>query len=252
MPFTTAQIRLVSSHPEVYEPCDDSFALVDALLADRTNLLNHDPKLCLEIGCGSGYIITSLALMLEQNHTNIHYIATDINPHAVRVASETLKSHNIHVDIINTNIASGLENRLSGLVDIIVVNPPYVPTPEYEVGSEGIASSWAGGENGRTVIDKILPVAVQLLSDNGWLYMVTLAANNPSQICLMMREKGFTSRIVVQRSTEEESLHVIKFWRNFEIELEGKDENNTGSVVGAIGSFLSQVPFGLFGNNKSS
>ncbi|MED6111394.1 hypothetical protein PIB30_051970 [Stylosanthes scabra] len=35
----TAQIRLVSSHNEVYEPCDDSFVLVDALLADHTNML---------------------------------------------------------------------------------------------------------------------------------------------------------------------------------------------------------------------
>ena len=29
MTYKIAQIRRVSSHPEVYEPCDDSFALVD-------------------------------------------------------------------------------------------------------------------------------------------------------------------------------------------------------------------------------
>lgn len=85
MPFRTAQICLVSSHPEVYEPCDDSFALVDALLADRNNLLEHHPMLCMEVGCGSGYIITSLALILGQEAPGIHYIATDTNPHAVRV-----------------------------------------------------------------------------------------------------------------------------------------------------------------------
>lgn len=39
MAFKTAQIQLVSSHPEVYEPCDDSFALVDALISDTPNLL---------------------------------------------------------------------------------------------------------------------------------------------------------------------------------------------------------------------
>ncbi|KAL7249255.1 hypothetical protein ACSBR1_011415 [Camellia fascicularis] len=89
----------------------------------------------------------------------------------------------------------------------MVVNPPYVPTPEDVVGREGIASAWAGGENGRSVIDKILPIADKLLSERGWLYMVTLTANNPSEICLQMREKGYASRIVVQRSTEEESLH---------------------------------------------
>ncbi|KAM4069708.1 hypothetical protein ACB094_12G109900 [Castanea mollissima] len=194
MPFRTAQICLVSSHPEVYEPCDDSFALVDALLADRNNLLEHHPMLCMEVGCGSEAL-------------GIHYIATDTNPHAVRVTSETLEAHGVHAELINTDIALGLENRLARLVDVMVVNPPYVSTPEDEVGREGIASSWAGGENGRSVIDRILPIADNLLSDMGWLYMVTLTCNNPSEICLQMRERGYASRIVVQRSTEEESLH---------------------------------------------
>ncbi|KAK0578900.1 hypothetical protein LWI29_017976 [Acer saccharum] len=144
-----AQIRLVSSHPEVYEPCDDSFALVDALLADRNNLLEHRPTLCMEVGCGSGYVITSLALMLGEEVPGVQYIATDTNSHAVEVTRETLKAHGVHAELINTDIASGLEKRLAGLIDVMVVNPPYVPTPEDEVGREGIASAWAGGENGR-------------------------------------------------------------------------------------------------------
>ena len=43
MTYRIAQIRCVSSYPEVYEPCDDSFALVDALLANQANLLEHHP-----------------------------------------------------------------------------------------------------------------------------------------------------------------------------------------------------------------
>ncbi|KAK3005337.1 hypothetical protein RJ639_015950 [Escallonia herrerae] len=219
----TAQIRLVSSHPEVYEPCDDSFALVDALLADRTNLLAHRPTLCMEVGCGSGYVITTLALILELEANGAYYIATDINPHAVRVTRQTLEAHGVQAELINTDIASGLEKRLERLVDVMVVNPPYVPTPEEEVGREGIASAWAGGDNGRSVIDKLLPVADKLLSDRGWLYMVFLSANNPSQICIQMREKGYAARIVVQRSTEEESLHIIKFWRDSDIQIDANE-----------------------------
>ena len=154
MPFRTAQIRLVSSHPEVYEPCDDSFALVDALLADRNHLLEHHPTLCMEVGCGSGYIITSLALILGQEAPGIHYIATDTNPHAVRVTSETLEAHGVHAELINTDITLGLEKRLMGLVDVMVVNPLYMLTLEDEEGREGIASSWVRGENGQSVIDR--------------------------------------------------------------------------------------------------
>ncbi|KAK7260215.1 hypothetical protein RIF29_26071 [Crotalaria pallida] len=234
-----AQIRLMSSHEEVYEPCDDSFALVDALLADRTNLLEHRPKLCMEIGCGSGYVITSLALILGEEGCGSNYIATDINPHAVSVTRETLTAHGVDAELIITDIALGLEKRLAGLVDVMVVNPPYVPTPEDEVGAEGITASWAGGENGRSVIDRILPVADHLLSEKGWLYMVTLTANNPSEICLQMRKKGYASKIVIQRSTEEESLHIIKFWRDFDSQV---DDTTDQSVSGFVGFLLTQVP----------
>lgn len=245
-----AQIRLVSSHPEVYEPCDDSFALVDALLADRTNLLEHKPALCLEVGCGSGYVITSLALILKNEHDTLgtHYIATDTNPHAVNVTRETLEAHGVHAELISTNIASGLEKRLAGLVDVIVVNPPYVPTPDDEVGCPGIASAWAGGMNGRIVIDRILEVADSLLSEKGWLYMVTLTANNPTQICIYMREKGYASRIIVQRSTEEESLLVIKFWHDPDAQV---DANETVTTNWVMGSLLS-LPLWRSFNSKST
>lgn len=252
MPSRTAQIRLMSSHEDVYEPCDDSFALVDALLADRNNLLTHSPTLCMEIGCGSGYVITSLAVMLGQEGLAANYIATDINPQAVRVTRETLDAHGVDAELIITDIASGLDKRLAGLVDVIVVNPPYVPTPDDEVGVGGITASWAGGENGRCVIDRILPVADHLLSEKGWLYMVTLTANNPSEICLQMRQKGYASRIVIQRSTEEESLHIIKFWRD--LDREGDDEVSADkSVPSRLMEYVrSQLPpFSLWKNSDS-
>ena len=36
-------------------------------------------------------------------------------------------------------------------------NPPYVPTPVEEVTQPGIARAWAGGPQGRQVIDAFLP-----------------------------------------------------------------------------------------------
>ncbi|KAI3794622.1 hypothetical protein L1987_37255 [Smallanthus sonchifolius] len=231
MPPRIAQIRLVSSHPQVYPPCDDSFALVDALLADRTKLLDHHPSICMEIGSGSGYVITSLALILGSESKNALYFATDMNPHATTVTRETLEAHGVHAELLTTNIASGLEKRLSGMVDLMVINPPYVPTPEDEVGGSGLSSAWAGGENGRTVIDKILPVADSLLSEKGWLYMLFLAENDPLQICLQMKDKGYGSKIIVQRSTEEETLHVIKFWRDLDIQIEGNEAVSGGKTA---------------------
>jgi len=51
-------------------------------------------------------------------------------------------------------------SRLGHAVDILVFNPPYVPTPDEEVDTAqydaGIAGSWAGGTDGMQVTDALL------------------------------------------------------------------------------------------------
>ncbi|KAI4986197.1 hypothetical protein ZWY2020_018827 [Hordeum vulgare] len=244
--LNTAQIQLVASHPEVYEPCDDSFALVDALLSDKAQLLTLQPSLCMEVGCGSGYVITSLAIMLRQLGSGTQYLATDINQHAVETTQATLEAHGVHADVIATDIVSGLEKRLAGMVDVVVVNPPYVPTPEEEIGMNGIASSWAGGLNGRQVIDRILPAVRELLSEKGCLYMIALEDNDPLGICHLMNEKD-SSRVLLKRCTDEESLYVLKFWQDA---AAGANASQSGRSPRAE-SWLSQLPFKSFWHKNS-
>jgi release factor glutamine methyltransferase len=63
-----------------------------------------------------------------------------------------------------------------------------------------------------------------------------------------MRKKGYASKIVVQRSTEEESLLIIKFWRDLDNEINGQ------STPGFMGSLLSQIPLLSYwsGNNSDN
>lgn len=210
----SADLHLVARNSEVYEPGDDSFALVDALLADRAHLREFGPRVCLEVGCGSGYVITSLALMLGGDKGKVDYIATDVSEAAVKTTIATLEAHRVTADVYVADLVSGLDKQLAGAVDVLVFNPPCLPTLDQEVGLDGITSAWAGGNRGRVVIDRMLDVVDSTLSSKGWFYLVTITANNPGEICQIMQRKGFASRIVIQRYTEEESLHVLKFWRD--------------------------------------
>jgi hypothetical protein len=52
---------------------------------------------------------------------------------AAQVTHDTLEAHGVQADIIVTDLVRGLEDQLSGAVDVLLFNPPYVPTPEHEV-----------------------------------------------------------------------------------------------------------------------
>lgn len=79
-----------------------------------------------------------------------------------------LTSAKVVLDPINTSFASSLATRLHRAVDIVLFNPPYVPTiPEEAIGAQDardIAGAWAGGIDGMNVTDVFLEhVEVRLL-----------------------------------------------------------------------------------------
>lgn len=59
-----------------------------------------------------------------------------------------------------TSLAQSLQPRLRHSIDILLFNPPYVPTdtPEADAAQlgAGIAGAWAGGTRGMEVTDVLL------------------------------------------------------------------------------------------------
>ncbi len=162
----------------VYEPDADSWLLIDSLTAEVQSGAIGRPTVALEIGCGSGAVITHLALQLNAHGqqdqrqqktqvsslpsnsslTSCAYFATDINPRAVRLAARTAAHNRVpHIEFVQTAFVDALLPRLARAVDVLVFNPPYVPTPPEEMNGCGIERAWAGGARGREVLDVLLP-----------------------------------------------------------------------------------------------
>ncbi|XP_006862570.1 PREDICTED: hemK methyltransferase family member 2-like isoform X2 [Chrysochloris asiatica] len=163
---------------EVYEPAEDTFLLLDALEAAAAELAGVE--ICLEVGSGSGVVSAFLASMIGPQAL---YICTDINPKAAACTLETARCNKVHIQPVITDL----------------------------VGSHGIEAAWAGGRNGREVMDRFFPLAADLLSSRGLFYLVTIKENNPEDILKTMKTEGLQGTTALSRQAGQEILSVLKF-----------------------------------------
>lgn len=201
----------------VYEPAEDTFLLLDALEKDL-NSLAKTVSVCLECGSGSGTVITALSRTLHKiNPSPRIMIATDINAEACKTTLKCANYHKQnHIQAIRTNLAEALVNRLENKIDLLIFNPPYVPTDvsEIEEGKQQpINLSWAGGADGRQLTDIFLKDYVsQLLSKpHGVAYLVALEANNIEELTSCLITNNITGTVVDRRRAGEELLSVIRY-----------------------------------------
>lgn len=204
----------------VYEPAEDSFLLLDALEADLVQLIDDRPTICLEIGSGSGVIITAIAKVLRDTAC----FAVDINPRACVVTKRTAAKNHAAVEVVNMNLLNAFKNRM---VDILIFNPPYVVTSNEEVDSmkclddnpfnDNIIRSWAGGINGRLVMDRVFDRMNDILSDTGKAYILVIEENKPYEILNVMKEIGFEGKIIANRRIRGEHLFILRFHRKIPV-----------------------------------
>ena len=122
-------------------------------------------KHILEIGTGSGCIALSIAAIFS----GIEVVATDVSSDALDVASRNAKAHDLDSQV--RIIESDLFENVNGVFDLIITNPPYVPTdvmadlPNEYLHEPDLAL--AAGDNGLDFISRILHDAPPSLSDNG-------------------------------------------------------------------------------------
>lgn len=159
----------------VYEPAEDTYLLCDALLQDIENVMSINPTIIAEVGSGSGCVITYFTNLLRNaKGRKVLAFATDLNIDALHMTQLTANNNNVRlicelddrlmrlftqakVECVRTCFLAALEGRLHQSIDILIFNPPYVPSELEELGSSGIEAAWAGGKDGREVIDQFLP-----------------------------------------------------------------------------------------------
>ena len=154
--------------PGVLIPRPETEILVDCVLEyiDKQD----EPQHVLEIGTGTGCI--SLSIAGERPGTTV--VATDISPDAIALATrnrEALGCEDV-VEIVHTDIAKGVEGADKAAFDVLVSNPPYIPsaivdTLPREVGGFEPRLALDGGQDGLDVFHRIVQTAEVALREGG-------------------------------------------------------------------------------------
>ena len=147
--------------PDVLIPRPETETLVDLALAAR-------PRSVVDVGTGSGCIAVALAVHLPQATV----YAIDISPAALAVAQENVERYGV-ADRVILMVGDVLGPR-PGPVDLVVSNPPYIPTGEcgslpLSVREYEPCLALDGGPDGLNIIRRLLAQAPAVLRPGGKL-----------------------------------------------------------------------------------
>ena len=165
--------------PEVLIPRHDTELLVSEAIVRKPGA-----QAVLDIGTGSGCIAVALALKLPVAAVT----ATDISENALVVARRNAGRHAAGIEFLAGSLFTPLAGRR---FDLIVSNPPYIPTAEIaglepEVRDFDPPVALDGGADGLEIYRTIVPAALEHLNPAGWLLVeVGIGqANHVSQLFL--------------------------------------------------------------------
>ena len=157
----------------------------------------------LDLCTGSGCIAIALAKKL-----NAEVMATDISDEAVALAKQNAISNLVNVDFV----LGDMFEKVKGKFDVIVSNPPYISSAEYNVLPKSVKDfepqlALLGGEDGLDFYRKIASEIKKYLKENGVVFLEVgdTQAEDVTQIfsdfdCEIVADYFGYNRFVIARS----------------------------------------------------
>ena len=149
---------------DTLSPRQETEIMVDNIIRENKG---RDNLTVLDLCSGSGCIGLAIA-----KHLGAAVTIVDISAAAIAVAEQNAKLNNVSVNIISSDLFENVE----GKYDIIVTNPPYIPsrdclTLEKEVVDYDPILALDGGQDGLDLIRKSVKDSPNYLNKNGLIYM---------------------------------------------------------------------------------
>lgn len=148
----------------------------------------------LDLCTGSGCVLISVL----KNAPELTGVGSDISKTALLVAKENAKMHEVDADWIR----SDLFDNITETFDVIMANPPYIPTGEIlslmpEVRDFEPENALDGGADGLDFYRKIAGQVKDYLNPGGYVYM-EIGYDQGEAVSELMRNAGFTEVEVIK------------------------------------------------------
>jgi len=174
----------------VYQPAEDS-----RLLAETAIEGVDSDMLVLDVGTGSGYVADRL-----QTETGAAVAGSDLNPDAVRQAGRT-------VPVVRGNLLAPFR---ANSFDVVVCNPPYLPTPPDQEWGDWMEHALSGGDDGRAVVEPFLDDVGRVLVPDGVAYLLVSSLTDPDAVRAVATDAGLQTETVAEESHPFERLLVLR------------------------------------------
>jgi release factor glutamine methyltransferase len=142
----------------------------EALVEQGLEFLAHresEPARVADIGTGSGAV--AIALKKERPHDQV--FAVDVSADALAVARDNAARLGLEIELLQGDLTA----PLAGQLDLIVSNPPYIPSRDIDGLSPEVRNeprlALDGGADGLALVRRLSAEARNVLAPGGWLAM---------------------------------------------------------------------------------
>jgi release factor glutamine methyltransferase len=187
-------VFMVDEH--VYEPAEDSF-----ILAEKMTVEEDDAVLDMGTGCGI------LAVLAAEKAKRV--LAVDINRHAIECAIKNAEMNGARERIEFRHGDLFQPIKPNERFSLILFNAPYLPSEPDEEQS-WIGKAWAGGSNGRKVIDRFVMDAPNFLAVGGRIQLVQSSLSDVDRTLKMFSERSLQAMVVAQVKVAFERIVLVE------------------------------------------
>jgi release factor glutamine methyltransferase len=210
----------------VYAPSDDTYLILDYLKSNIDSLYFDGIKIdeiknILDLGTGTGiFAIFFQLIKTKYSNFNPKIYASDILKEAINCAENNQEQNGIEHEItfLHSNLFDSFPESLKNLFNIIIFNPPYLPSSHLvkEKEKQTIDYSWDGGTKGYEVLVNFIKSAFSFLNlkKEHYIYCITSSRTNLKVLNRRITQFGYKNEIVKEKHLFFEKIYLNRLKYN--------------------------------------